>query len=149
MLCSIYVHIHLLLGTSEYLYSLPFPQLDDFTKTARSLWIVNGSTAGYIMESGSLSYLINLGGSHMVPMDTPKEALDMVYRFTNEISFADEYNHFNFSIPDTLVDQTVSLKVFTITIICAVLFGFTVCQNTSNKPLKNFPETCFSTRITL
>lgn len=47
--------------------------------------------AGYVRGTadGRLTFIVVLGGSHMVPMDVPEAALDMVYRFVNGLSFND------------------------------------------------------------
>ena len=79
----------------------------------RSLWVVEGNVAGKHYELGNLSFLIvsgagslysctfnvcdrstpvlisfpNLG--HLMPMDKPRQALDMLTRFLDGSSFAD------------------------------------------------------------
>jgi carboxypeptidase C (cathepsin A) len=115
-------------GTTKYMLATDFTQKDEFAVSDRSVWLVNGSVAGYVMEAGSLSYLTNLGGSHMVPMDTPANALDMLIRFTSGESFADDFTAFNFTIPRPPFgsDFHVSLGVFLLSLFLAMGVGVLV-----------------------
>lgn len=42
---------------------------------------MNGATAGYYRSAQGLTMLQVLGAGHMVPMDQPVNALDMLTRF--------------------------------------------------------------------
>lgn len=91
----------------------------DWREAERALWIVDGEGAGQHQQLGNLSFLIVKGAGecscrlcyvhvpcvtsyqrlvcdnlllvkgHLMPMDKPKEALDMVHRFLSGKSFAD------------------------------------------------------------
>lgn len=49
-----------------------------------------GVVAGYYRSAGPLQFLVVLNSGHLLPMDQPGRALDLVYRFTRGLSFADE-----------------------------------------------------------
>ncbi len=44
-------------------------------------WEVDGEHAGTIKTAGGLSFVSVAGAGHMVPMDKPKQGLDMITRF--------------------------------------------------------------------
>jgi carboxypeptidase C (cathepsin A) len=53
-----------------------------FKQALPSVWLGAGSTpAGYARSSGPLTVLNVLGSGHMVPLDKPAEALDMLNRY--------------------------------------------------------------------
>lgn len=66
------------LGTEEYLNGLKWPLQHEFIEAKRYTWAPHGATAGYSKHAGPLTFLVVLGGSHMVPMDKPPQTLDMV-----------------------------------------------------------------------
>jgi carboxypeptidase D len=55
----------------------------------RYVWLVDGKPAGYARTQGKLTFLLVLGGSHMVPYSVPGPAQDMIERFIAGRSFDD------------------------------------------------------------
>jgi carboxypeptidase C (cathepsin A) len=52
-----------------------------FAQAAPNVWFGAGSApAGYARSSGPLTVLVVLGSGHMVPLDKPADALDMLTR---------------------------------------------------------------------
>ena len=67
----------------------------EFRTAAHSVWTgagKDGRPKGYVSSAGPLSLLLVLGSGHMVPMDKPEDALDMLHRFIKSKSFADGNN---------------------------------------------------------
>ena len=77
------------LGTEKILATIEWNGKDRFLNSTRDVWEVNGRTGGYVKAHGNLQYLLVVGASHMVPLDQPDAALDMITRFLNGTSFAD------------------------------------------------------------
>jgi len=71
------------------LRKLQWKHAEKFAVVPRGIWEVDNTTAGYVKSAHGLSYLLVLGGSHLVPMDKPRETFDMLYRFMNHLPFAD------------------------------------------------------------
>ena len=61
---------------------------EEFAKTERLQWIVDGKVAGYIRSYNNLSFLVVNGAGHFVPMDQPENSLDMINRFVSNFPFA-------------------------------------------------------------
>lgn len=76
-------------GVETSLEALQWKGTKDFAVATPSVWTVNGDTAGYVRTFGSLSLLLVLNSGHMVPLDKPLQALDMISRFIKKGSFAD------------------------------------------------------------
>ncbi len=76
-------------GASRALYDLKWPGQGGFQNAQRYTWVVDGKPAGYATSFDNLTFLLVLGGSHMVPMDVPAQALDMVTRFPRHKDFND------------------------------------------------------------
>lgn len=55
-------------------------------------WTVPGADhpAGRAQSYGPLTFLRVYQAGHMVPMDQPESASDMIWRFTRAVSFADD-----------------------------------------------------------
>lgn len=79
------------LGTEEYLRLFEWSGMRDFALAPRGIWEVDGRTAGYVKSAKGLTYLLILGGSHMVPMDKPRETYDMIQRFIRGKPFNDTF----------------------------------------------------------
>jgi carboxypeptidase C (cathepsin A) len=62
-----------------------------WSSATRSLWRFQGDVAGEHMTlgDGKFSFLIVRNSGHLLPMDIPAQALDMLQRFLNNASFAD------------------------------------------------------------
>lgn len=55
----------------------------------RALWRVGNDVAGEYSNIGSFAFLIVRNSGHLLPMDVPVAALDMIRRFLNDASFRD------------------------------------------------------------
>jgi len=80
-------------GTEAYLSTMiAYKDLEKFLGSRRAVWNVGGEIAGYVKHAAGtkLTFLLVLGGSHMAPMDRPKQCYDMIYRFMNGKAFNDE-----------------------------------------------------------
>lgn len=56
----------------------------------RQVWKINPTDsrpAGYAKQSGSFSYVIVRDAGHLVPMDQPERAYDMITRFVDQVPF--------------------------------------------------------------
>ncbi len=60
---------------------------DSFSKASFKNWSVDGSIAGEVKNSGPFTFLAVEGAGHMVPLDQPKHALDMLRRFLGDLPF--------------------------------------------------------------
>jgi len=78
------------LGTLHVLESLTWMG-QKWSSADRSLWKFNGEVAGEYntLENGKFSFLIVRNSGHLLPMDIPAPALDMLDRFVNDKSFSD------------------------------------------------------------
>lgn len=84
----------------------------EWSNAERSLWFVNGDIAGQHYQLGNLSFLIVEGAGHLMPMDRPSQALDMLHRFLSSQSFgdrmlpsADEYTGVKLPDDDTSLES--------------------------------------------
>ncbi len=70
-------------GNENALESLPWKHKDDFIQAERYGWVAPSinSLGGYGKEFENLSFLKVLDAGHMVPMDVPEVALDMMKAF--------------------------------------------------------------------
>ena len=67
---------------------------DEWLYANRSLWVpahgdYESQVAGYAKEVGNLSFVIVRNSGHLVPYNSPKNALDLVTRFVKGDSYAD------------------------------------------------------------
>ncbi|EGG18539.1 peptidase S10 family protein [Cavenderia fasciculata] len=80
-------------GTTEYLDVLEWSGAAEWKAANSSVWTAPKDgftqTAGYTRSSQNLTYLLVLGGSHMVPMDQPEFTFDMIRRFISNETYAD------------------------------------------------------------
>lgn len=78
-------------GNERALMRLEWPGQKDFINSPRGVWLPRGSEkpGGYSKSDGQLTYLIVLDSGHMVPMDVPSNALEMISRFLENESFQD------------------------------------------------------------
>ncbi|CAE7760255.1 unnamed protein product, partial [Symbiodinium microadriaticum] len=58
-------------------------------EASRALYVVDGDGRGMHYQLGKLSFLIVKNSGHLLPMDQPAVALDMISRFLEDESFAD------------------------------------------------------------
>ena len=91
------------IGTETMLDQLPWSGRNDFMSAAGYVWVLNETStvsspgvvekvpAGYgrSTSNGLLTFLVVIGGSHMVPMDVPQAASDLIRRIVRKMSFSD------------------------------------------------------------
>jgi len=75
-------------GGRNWTAAMVWPGQATFNATAYSNWVVNGSVAGQVKANPPLTWLQVSNAGHMVPMNQPANALDMLTRFVNGISFS-------------------------------------------------------------
>merc|ERR1740129_1854688 len=69
---------------------IDFPGREDFVDVSRrAQWVSGSRLAGYVKRGGNLTFLMVLGGSHMVPMDKRPQTYDMLQRFLTNRPFED------------------------------------------------------------
>ena len=68
------------------------------------MWLVDKQPAGYIHSHKNLQFLLVLDCGHMVPMDQPKIALDMITRFVEKQSFSAGESKIEVAAADRAVD---------------------------------------------
>lgn len=71
------------LGNRRWVDVLPWSGSDDWADAEEQEWTVGDEVAGYVTEVGPLSFVKVLEAGHMVPMDQPKNSLDMITAFIN------------------------------------------------------------------
>lgn len=69
-------------NTAKYLAKLPYDSLSAFNSAKRSIWRVNNEIAGYSKVAGNLTHVIVRDAGHMVPVDQPVRAYDLIKRLT-------------------------------------------------------------------
>lgn len=77
------------MGNEVALNQLQWSGKEGFMTSTRSVWVPTGKDrpGGYYKSFGKLSYLVVLDAGHMVPLDVPDVALDMIRRFINDQGF--------------------------------------------------------------
>lgn len=78
------------LGNRRWVDGLPWIGADDWAAEGEHAWSVDGEPAGEATNVGPLTFLKVFDAGHMVPMDQPDRALDMITRFTRGDSFYDD-----------------------------------------------------------
>ncbi|XP_063925748.1 venom serine carboxypeptidase [Zophobas morio] len=73
--------------TENYLKNLNFSAADEYKKAQRYQWYVDEDLAGYVKQAGNLTEVLVRNAGHMVPMDQPKWAFDLISRFTRDKPF--------------------------------------------------------------
>lgn len=74
--------------TINYLNKLSFVNSTIYHNAPRYIWKVDKEIAGYAKEAGNLVEVLVRNAGHMVPLDQPKWALDLIMRLTHTKSFA-------------------------------------------------------------
>ncbi|XP_059611633.1 venom serine carboxypeptidase-like [Phlebotomus argentipes] len=69
--------------TVNYLQQLDFKDHDQYLAAERRIWRVDGEIAGYVKEAGNLIEILVRDAGHMVPLDQPKWALDLLLHLTH------------------------------------------------------------------
>jgi len=70
-------------GSDRWTAALPWPGQQAFNKAPTTNWMVAGKQAGTVKTARGFTRLNVFGAGHMVPMNQPANALDMVKRFTS------------------------------------------------------------------
>lgn len=76
------------LGTDKMLRMLSWSGQEEWLKAQPGVWLVDKQPAGYVQSFKNLHSLLILDSGHMVPMDQPRVALDMINRFLQGKSFS-------------------------------------------------------------
>ena len=76
------------MGTERVLQELQWTGRDEWIKAQPGVWLVDRQPAGYIKTYKNLQSLLVLNSGHMVPMDVPKIALDMISKFLGDKEFS-------------------------------------------------------------
>jgi len=82
------------IGTENVLRLLNWDGSEGWLRQERGIWVSKSATGqsqpmGYIKSHGPLSFLVVLEAGHMVPLNAPEAALDMLSRFIQGRSFYD------------------------------------------------------------
>lgn len=73
--------------TLNYLQNLNFTGAAEYKSAKRYVWKVDNEVAGYVKQAGRLVEIMVRNAGHMVPLDQPKWALDLITRFTHEKTY--------------------------------------------------------------
>jgi carboxypeptidase C (cathepsin A) len=69
------------LGVARTINALEWSGAAAFAAAPRCVWKVRGSPAGVAHSAGQLTWLVLLNSGHLVPMNQPEHAYEMVRRF--------------------------------------------------------------------
>ncbi|KAI3918254.1 hypothetical protein MKX01_041574 [Papaver californicum] len=69
-------------GNYNWVHAMKWSGKQDFDRAANVSFVVDGAEAGILKNHGPLSFLKVNDAGHMVPMDQPKAALEMLKRWT-------------------------------------------------------------------
>ncbi|TDH68725.1 hypothetical protein CCR75_009158 [Bremia lactucae] len=85
MMCNHY-------GTEKLLLNIDWNGSEAYQQSSKYTWRVKGrkEPAGFAQQGGNLTYLVVAGAGHVVPLDVPDVAADMIYRFIHRIKFKDK-----------------------------------------------------------
>jgi serine carboxypeptidase-like clade 4 len=76
-------------GNRRWVDVMQWGEADAFAAAPQQTWHVNGQPAGLAKSAGGLTFLQVFQAGHMVPMDQPEAALDMLHRVLDGRSFGD------------------------------------------------------------
>ncbi|CAI5702889.1 hypothetical protein KXD40_004139 [Peronospora effusa] len=84
MMCNHY-------GTEKLLLNLNWSGSTTYQQADKYTWRVQGhkEPAGFAQQGGNLTYVVVANAGHMVPMDVPDVAAEMLRRFVNGLEFSD------------------------------------------------------------
>ncbi|KAF5282419.1 hypothetical protein FQR65_LT14313 [Abscondita terminalis] len=71
----------------NFLHKMEFKDSEAYKVAERHIWMIDGDVAGYVKEAGNIMDILVRNAGHMVPMNQPKWALDMITKFTRNQSF--------------------------------------------------------------
>ncbi|XP_008805718.1 serine carboxypeptidase-like [Phoenix dactylifera] len=88
------------LGNSRWVHSMEWSGQQNFVSSSELSFTVDGKEAGVLKSHGPLSFLKVRDAGHMVPMDQPKAALEMLKRWIqgNLVEFSSEPNNLHAEI---------------------------------------------------
>ncbi|KAJ8935496.1 hypothetical protein NQ318_010634 [Aromia moschata] len=76
--------------TVNILQHLEFDAAEEYKIAERHIWRVDDEIAGYVKQAGNLTEVLVRNAGHMVPLNQPKWAADLITRFTRNQSL---YEH--------------------------------------------------------
>lgn len=79
------------LGNRRWVDTLKWSRSDEWAVAENKTWKVDGEKAGTVTEVGPLSFVVVNDAGHMVPMDKPANALDMIQKFVSGKSVTSVY----------------------------------------------------------
>merc|ERR1711970_283763 len=68
--------------TRNFVNTLAWPGADAFRQAPQKIWKLDGSVAGYVTEGTHFALVLVRSAGHMVPMDQPARAYDLIRRVT-------------------------------------------------------------------
>ncbi|XP_062515743.1 uncharacterized protein LOC134191176 isoform X2 [Corticium candelabrum] len=75
------------IGGHEWTSRMKWHGQTDFNKANTTVWTVDGTPAGTVQTAAGLTFLAVDNAGHMVPMDQPKNSLNMLERFLTDRLF--------------------------------------------------------------
>lgn len=75
------------LGVGRIIDRLAWTGTPLYRAAPRRPWTVDGQVVGLAKSAGNMSYVVVTNAGHLVPMDQPAAALDMIRRFVNDEPF--------------------------------------------------------------
>ena len=75
------------MGNKRWTLAMPWAGQQSFNDAKETPFVVDGQDAGSFIHSGPLTFMRVYNAGHMVPMDQPKAALEMISRFVNDKPF--------------------------------------------------------------
>jgi hypothetical protein len=78
--------------TEKILLHLDWKGANEYQAAKKYTWNTKGKEepSGFVQEGGNLTYLVVTNAGHMVPLDVPEVAFDMITRFVKRQSFLDK-----------------------------------------------------------
>lgn len=70
--------------TESFLRNLNFSSSEEYKTAPRAIWKVGKDIAGYVKKAGNLTEVLVRNAGHMVPMDQPKWAFDLITRVVTD-----------------------------------------------------------------
>nr|CAH7750803.1 unnamed protein product [Callosobruchus chinensis] len=67
--------------TQNFLKNVKFNDSEKFHNATRKIWYVDEDVAGYYKTAGKFTDVLVRSAGHMVPLDQPKVALDLINKF--------------------------------------------------------------------
>ena len=77
-------------GSEMLLNDMSWSGSKEWKTAKRGVWLVDDEPAGYARATKNLEFVVVYNSGHLMPMNQPKTALDLVSRMVNGIKFGDE-----------------------------------------------------------